>query len=89
MKTDSDKLSNDQISRKEALRKAGKYAAFTAAAAMIMLAPKAQAADSGIDPAGKDWGNSGYTPPAGRPSPFTKPDDPKDSPSGLKDSPWK
>ena len=35
-----------QINRKEALKKAGKYAAFTAAAAIILLSPKKAQADS-------------------------------------------
>ena len=35
-----------QITRKEALRKAGKYAAFTAAAAIVLLSPKDAQADS-------------------------------------------
>ncbi len=34
------------ISRKEALKKAGKYAAFTAAAAIILLSPKEAQAKS-------------------------------------------
>ena len=36
----------EKITRKEALRKAGKYAAFTAAAAIILLSPKEAQADS-------------------------------------------
>ena len=35
-----------QITRKEALKKAGKYAAFTAAAAIVLLSPKDSQADS-------------------------------------------
>ena len=35
-----------QITRKEALKKAGKYAAFTAVAAIILLSPKEAQADS-------------------------------------------
>ena len=34
------------INRKEALKKAGKYAAFTAAAAIVLLSPKEAQADS-------------------------------------------
>ncbi len=34
------------ITRKEALKKAGKYAAFTAAAAIILMSPKQAQADS-------------------------------------------
>ena len=36
----------EKITRKEALQKAGKYAAFTAAAAIILLSPKEAQADS-------------------------------------------
>ena len=35
-----------KISRKEAIEKAGKYAAFTAAAAIVLLSPKTSQADS-------------------------------------------
>ncbi len=35
-----------KIARKDALKKAGKYAAFTAAAAIILLSPKEAQADS-------------------------------------------
>ena len=35
-----------RITRKEALKKAGKYAAFTAVAAIILLSPKEAQADS-------------------------------------------
>ena len=47
----------EKITRKEALKKAGKYAAFTAAAAIVMLSPKAAQADSSI-PVGRgdDYG---------------------------------
>ena len=47
----------ENITRKEALKKAGKYAAFTAAAAIVMLSPKAAQADSSI-PVGRgdDYG---------------------------------
>ncbi len=37
-----------KITRKEALKKAGKYAAFTAAAAIILLSPKDAQADSTV-----------------------------------------
>ena len=36
----------EKITRKEALKKAGKYAAFTAAASIILLSPKQAQADS-------------------------------------------
>jgi formiminotetrahydrofolate cyclodeaminase len=48
MKTKSKEKTGEKITRKEALQKAGKYAAFTAAAAIVMLSPKsAQANNSG------------------------------------------
>ena len=49
MKTDTERKEiekKEKITRKEALRKAGKYAAFTAAAAIILLSPKEAQADS-------------------------------------------
>ena len=47
----------EKITRKDSLQKAGKYAAFTAAAAIVMLSPKAAQADSSI-PVGRgdDYG---------------------------------
>ena len=39
--------SAEKISRKEAIKKAGKYAAFTALGTMVILSPKASQADSG------------------------------------------
>ena len=39
-KEEKDVKERTNISRKEALKKAGKYAAFTAAAAIVLLAPK-------------------------------------------------
>jgi len=94
MKTDSTEQSGKKISRQEALKKAGKYAAFTAAAAIILLAPKEAQADSLIEkPGGGGWGSGGdpVAPPGGGDriaSPFTKPDS-KENNSGLRDSPWK
>ena len=60
MKTDTERKEvkkGEKITRKEALKKAGKYAAFTAAAAIILLSPKAAQADSSI-PVGRgdDYG---------------------------------
>ena len=49
MKTDKERKESkkgEKITRKEALKKAGKYAAFTAAAAIILLSPKEAQADS-------------------------------------------
>ena len=49
MKTDTERKESkkgEKITRKEALKKAGKYAAFTAAAAIILLSPKEAQADS-------------------------------------------
>ncbi len=45
-----DSLSKD-ITRKEALKKAGKYAAFTAASMLIVLSPKESQAQSPKSPA--------------------------------------
>ena len=60
MKTDTERKEVkkvQKITRKEALKKAGKYAAFTAAAAIVLLSPKAAQADSSI-PVGRgdDYG---------------------------------
>jgi hypothetical protein len=49
MKTDKERKESkkgEKITRKEALKKAGKYAVFTAAAAIILLSPKEAQADS-------------------------------------------
>lgn len=46
MKTKPEEKSAEKITRKEALKKAGKYAAFTAAAAIILLSPKEAQAQS-------------------------------------------
>ena len=46
MKTRVNEKSEEKITRKEALKKAGKYAAFTAAAAIILLSPKEAQAQS-------------------------------------------
>jgi hypothetical protein len=41
------------LSRRDALKKAGKYAAFTAIASLVILSPKTSQADSPPDPG---WG---------------------------------
>ena len=46
---------NETITRKEALQKAGKYAAFTAATMLIVLSPKESQAQSPTPTPG--WGN--------------------------------
>jgi len=49
MKTDTERKEvkkGEKITRKDALKKAGKYAAFTAAASIILLSPKEAQADS-------------------------------------------
>ncbi len=46
----------DCISRKEALKKAGKYAAFTAGAMMFFFSPKKAQAYSNPDDPGGGWG---------------------------------
>jgi hypothetical protein len=43
---DADVNPEKKISRKEAIEKAGKYAAFTAAAAIVLLSPKSSQAQS-------------------------------------------
>ncbi len=45
------------ISRKDALKKMGSYAAFAALGTMIMLNPQKAQAQSGIDPPGFGGGN--------------------------------
>ena len=41
------KASEEKLSRKEALKKAGKYAAFTAASMLVVLSPKESQASTG------------------------------------------
>jgi len=93
MKTTQAENSGNKISRQAALKKAGKYAAFTAAASVILLLPKKAQAQSGADGAGNSWNTGGYTPPASggstKSSPFTQPEPPSSSSSGLRNSPWK
>ncbi len=63
MKTTTEKLAAKKISRKDALKKAGLYAAFTTAASMVLLAPKSALAQN---PPAPGWGGIGrkpYTPP--------------------------
>jgi hypothetical protein len=59
MKTNTERKETkkvEQITRKEALKKAGKYAAFTAAAAIVLLSPKEAQADSTVpDGRGADY----------------------------------
>jgi hypothetical protein len=47
-------ISKEDITRKEALKKAGKYAALTAATMLIILSPKDSQAQSPPNPG---WGN--------------------------------
>jgi len=54
MKTTTENTAK-KISRKDALKKAGMYAAFTAAASMVLLAPKVAMADSAPQPG---WGQN-------------------------------
>ena len=99
MKTDKIEIPDSGITRKDALKKAGKDTAFTAAAAVLLLSPKQAMAYSGnpVDPGSgsNGWGSgqSGGLPGApgggsGSSSPFTKPE-PSSSSSGMRDSPWK
>jgi hypothetical protein len=46
------KMSNNQITRKEALKKMGKYAAMTAVGTFLILSPKKAHATSPPDPGG-------------------------------------
>ena len=59
MKTNTERKEakkGEKITRKEALKKAGKYAAFTAVAAIILLSPKqAQAGSAAPDGRGADY----------------------------------
>jgi hypothetical protein len=58
MKTKSGEKLEEKITRKEALQKAGKYAAFTAAAAIILLSPKgAQAVSNAPNQRGNGYNN--------------------------------
>ncbi len=45
----------DKISRKEALKTAGKYAAFTAASMLLVLSPKEAQAASGFPDDPPEW----------------------------------
>ena len=55
MNATTEKLAAKRISRKDALKKAGMYAAFTAAASMVLLSPKQALADSAPTPG---WGQN-------------------------------
>ncbi len=44
------KIPEESITRKEALQKAGKYAAFTAATMLVVLSPKSSQAQSPTPP---------------------------------------
>ena len=50
MKPKTDEKQPGKMTRKEALKKAGKYAAFTAAAAIVLLSPKEAQAGSEKSP---------------------------------------
>lgn len=51
-KKNSDKASEEKLSRKAALKKAGKYAAFTAASMFIILSPAKAQSTSPSNPGG-------------------------------------
>jgi len=55
MKNQNNKKAEQDISRKEAIKKMGKYAALTALGTFIMLNPKKAQAQSPSDP-GTGWG---------------------------------
>lgn len=82
------------ISRKEAFKKAGKYAVFTAAVSMMILAPRKAVANPSApgwgDPVGPPGGGTGSGTGVANPlqqSPFIKPS-PEQPSGGLKSSPW-
>lgn len=54
MKKVNKETSASDLSRRDALKKAGKYAAFTALASLVILSPKTSQADSPPDPG---WGD--------------------------------
>ena len=92
----TEKASNEKmITRKDALRKAGKYALFTAAASMLLLSPRKAMADPSLPgwhgsvvPPGGGGSGSNNSSSSGYQTPFVKPL-PSAPPTGLKDSPWK
>ena len=51
----NNKKSKDQITRNEALKKMGKYAAMTAVGTFLILSPKKAHATSPPDPGGDPW----------------------------------
>lgn len=93
-------MENDRLEvvmpRREVLKKAGRYAAFTAVVAVVLLSPKPAQAGStysgdGIAPAGRGWGTgSQSTGDAGNRllSPFGQPQEKADH-LETKSSPWK
>ena len=60
-------MSENQITRKEAIKKMGKYAALTAVGTFLILSPKKAHAQSPPDPGGNPWGD------APRDNPFEEP----------------
>jgi hypothetical protein len=62
-----DKDDKALVSRREALEKAGKYAVFTATAAIMLLSPKKAVA--GSEPSGPGWGNNYNRKPVNGPPP--------------------
>ncbi len=80
-----DETPSEAISREEAIKKAGKYAVFTAAATMLFLTPKAMALGSPNSP-GTGYRDGGPVAPtsSGRSnSPFTK-----NKETSFTKSPW-
>jgi hypothetical protein len=88
-------LKEENISRKDALSKAGKYALFTAAATILVLSPKTAMATSPITPPGDGWGLPGpVAPPGGgngkkQKSPWGNDGLAKPPGEGSSKSPWK
>jgi hypothetical protein len=92
MKTISEDNKDSKITRKDALKRAGKYALFTATASIILLGPKASQALTilGESYGKRGGGDLGASPGGGTSSStiFTKPGQ-KPKKSGSRDSPFK
>ncbi len=95
MANTTDKSTGLPLTRKEALSKAGKYALFTAAASILILAPKKAVAQSiggivnpGFGSSGSDGTIKGQSGSAGQ-SPWGSPESSGTKSNGLRDSPWK
>lgn len=82
------------VSRKEAIKKAGRFALFTAGASILLLTPRKAVAN----PSAPGWGDP-VNPPGGGTgsgtggispqSPWAQPKPPEKPAGGLKNSPWR